>query len=329
MQTHSQRFRYPKFRAGVQHTQVDNSHHLDYRLQSVVLENPEDTSLVALLADLKEGCLSTDELYDKHHPMIDSQIIEALIIDLDKHYLLTEGRYIQPNGVLSGKEFTRKLNATIAAFHRKQGDSSLYQRMKDQTVTRTQLIGFALEYYHIVKQAPKVISPAMAHHSSPEVYQGIKKLFLEEHDHESLLADALSAVSVDREKLKYVAPLDSTFSIYSSLGVYARQHLLSFISSLFLFEEPYPEFNELFLESCERLGIPKAFWGPIIGHSSVNESEGHGNITNDLLNHFPAVSEEEARVTLVHVCSLLELMGKWDSQICSYYESGVKLRLFS
>ncbi|MBV4493086.1 iron-containing redox enzyme family protein [Pseudomonas oryzicola] len=329
MQTHSQRFRYPKFRAGVLHTQVGDSHHLDYRLQSVVLEDPQDTSLVELLADLKEGCLSTDELYRKHEARFEAESIAALIADLDKHYLLTEGRYHKPVGVVSGKEFTRKLNATIASFHRKQGDSPLYTRMKEQSVTRAQLIGFAVEYYHIVKQAPKVISPAMAHHTSPEVYQGIKKLFLEEHDHESLLADALHAVGIDKHKLGQVAPLDSTFSIYSSLGVYARQHLLSFISALFLFEEPYPEFNQLFIESCQRLDMPKAFWGPIIGHSNVNESEGHGNITNELLGHFPAISDEEARVTLVHTCSLLELMGRWDSQICSYYETTVKLRLFS
>lgn len=328
MHTHSQRFRYPKFRAGVLHTQVGNSHHLDYRLQSVVLEDPQEVSLMELLTDLKTGYLSTDELYRKHDARFEAEAVAALIVDLDKHYLLTESRYPKPVGVLSGKEFTRKLNATIASFHRKQGDSPLYTRMRDQSVTRTQLIGFAIEYYHIVKQAPKVISPAMAHHSSPEVYRGIKKLFLEEHDHESLLADALHAVGIDKQKLGQLTPLGSTFSIYSSLGVYARQHLLSFISALFLFEEPYPEFNELFIESCQRLDVPKAFWGPIIGHSNVNESGGHGNITNELLCHFPAISEEEARVALVHTCSLLELMGRWDSQICSNYKTVVTFRLF-
>ncbi|QXI40481.1 iron-containing redox enzyme family protein [Pseudomonas xantholysinigenes] len=329
MHTQSQRFRYPKLRPGVQHTQDGNNHHLDYRLQGVVLEDPQLPGLVELLEDLKHGSLSTDELYSKYAQSLDAPTIESLIIDLDKHYLLTEGRYPKPQGVLSGREFSRRLAATIAAFHRRQGDSPLYQRMHEQRVTRSQLIGFAIEYYHIVKQAPRVISPALAHNSSPEVYQGVKKLFLEEHDHESLLADALHAVGIDRDKLKQTAPLSTTFSIYASLGVFARQHLLSFISSLFLFEEPYPEFNQQFIAACERLDLPKAFWGPIIGHSNVNEAEGHGNITHDLLGYFPALSEEETRVTLVHVCSLLELMGKWDSQICTYYQDAVKLRLFS
>ncbi|OPA96818.1 hypothetical protein BFW87_10880 [Pseudomonas fluorescens] len=329
MQTSIKRFNYPKLRHGVVYTQIANEHHLDYRKQSIVLEQDDTASLNRVIQDLQQGTLTTEAFYTKHAADYPDDQLEVLIADLDKNYLLTEGQYPQIQGVLSGVEFAKKLKLLTSALHGKIGNSTLYEKMRDGSATRSQLIGFAIEYYHIVKSAPKVISPALAHNSPADVYQGIKQLFLEEHDHESLLANALSHVGVERAQLAMTSPLDTTFAIYSTLGVYARQHIISFISALFLFEEPYPEFNKLFVESCSRLELPEAFWKPIIGHSDVNSDADHGAITDSLLVHYSAISEEECRVTLIHICALLELMAAWDKQICTHYGSDVTLRLFN
>ncbi len=329
MQASTKRFNYPKLRQGVVYTRISNEHHLDYRSQSLILEDDGSDALIAVIQDLQQGSLSTEDFYIKHAARYPDDQLEVLIADLDKNYLLTEGRFPAVLGVLSGLEFSKKLKLLTSALHVRIGNSALYEKMLDGSVSRSQLIGFAVEYYHIVKSAPKVISPALAHNSSPEVYQGIKRLFLEEHDHESLLANALSHVGVDRSQLALASPLDTTFSIYSTLGVYARQHIISFISALFLFEEPYPEFNKLFVESCVRLGLPDAFWKPIIGHSDVNSTSDHGAITDSLLVNYSAISEEESRVALIHTCALLELMSTWDKQICKNYSDEVKLRIFN
>ena len=329
MQTSAKRFNYPKLRQGVVYTKIADEHHLDYRNQSLILEEADATSLTLVIQDLQQGTLTTEAFYAKHAAHYPDEQLEVLIADLDKNYFLTEGQYPVIQGVLSGVEFSKKLKLLTAALHGKLGHSALYEKMRDGSATRSQLIGFAIEYYHIVKSAPKVISPALAHNSPPEVYQGIKQLFLEEHDHESLLANALSHVGVERAQLAQTSPLDTTFAIYSTLGVYARQHIISFISALFLFEEPYPEFNKLFIESCSRLGLPDAFWKPIIGHSEVNSDADHGAITDSLLVHYSAIAEEECRVTLIHTCALLELMSAWDRQICTHYANGVNLRLFN
>ncbi|WP_323839565.1 hypothetical protein [Photorhabdus africana] len=327
MQTSPQRFITPRFRDGVQYTRHGEEHHIDYRQQGVVLSLDEKgNSLSNFLSDLKAGGKTQAELKTAYPALSDE--IENIIVQLDNHYLLTESHYPDISGTLSGEQFANQLKRYSRAWHARLGTSVLYAAMREGRATRSQLIGFAVEYYHIVKAAPSVIAPAMSHKCPNPVFQGIKRLFLEEHDHETLLLKALSAVGIPEEQVKGTTPLSSTFSVFCTLGTFARQHLLSFISALFLFEEPYPEFNDVFVATCQSLDFPEGFWKPIIGHSAVNEEGSHHLITDELLGHISAISAEEARVTLVHIMTLLETMKIWDAQICSTYESNLNLRIF-
>ena len=327
MQTSPQRFSYPKLRDGILYSRNGAEHHLDYRQQGVILfSDAEDASLDALITDLSTGGYTPSELKTKNPLLADE--IDALIEQLDNHYLLTESHYAPVADTLSGTQFARKLKSYANAWHRQLGTSALYAAMQNGTATASQLIGFAIEYYHIVKAAPTVLAPALSQKCPPAVFQGIKHLFLEEHDHEGLLLKALGAAGLSEEQVSQTTPLPATFSVYATLGTFSRQHLLSFISSLFLFEEPYPEFNTVFVENCRRLGLPDAFWKPIIGHSEVNEEGGHHLITDELLSHISAISAEEAQVTLIHVMTLLETMKIWDSQICEYYQAATTLRIY-
>lgn len=327
MQT-SQRFKAPRFREGVQYSKKKDEYHIDYRQQGVVLSwEEDDNSLDLFLSDLLEGGKTSTQL-EVDYPAL-SHEIEGIIEQFDNNYLLTESRYEIIGDSLSGAQFANQLKRYSNARHMQLGTSSLHTAMVNGTVTRSQLVGYALEYYHIVKSAASVIAPAMAHSSQPAIFDGIKTLFLEEHDHGSLLLKALKAAGVSEDDVKATTPLPSTFSVYSTLGTFARQHLLSFIASLFLFEEPYPEFNDVFVSSCKKLDLPEGFWKPIVGHSDINEEGGHHLITDELLGHISAISAEEARVTLIHIMTLLETMKIWDAEICSVYESEITLRIFS
>ncbi|NHB90295.1 hypothetical protein [Photorhabdus tasmaniensis] len=328
MQTSPQRFTTPRFRNGVSYTRHGEEHHIDYRQQSVVLTlEQNDNSLDDFLLDLQKGGKTLAELKSAYPTLSDE--IEDLIVQFDNHYLLTESHYPIISDTLSGKQFANQLKRYSLAWHARLGTSSLYVAMSEGRATRSQLIGFAIEYYHIVKAAPSIIAPAMSHKCPDPIFQGIKRLFLEEHDHETLLLKALSAAGISEGKVKETTPLSSTFSVYCTLGTFGRQHLLSFISALFLFEEPYPEFNLLFVKTCKALDLPEGFWKPIVGHSAVNEEGGHHLITDELLGHISAISAEEALVTLVHIMTLLETMKIWDAQICSTYESDLELRIFA
>lgn len=328
MQTFAQRFITPRFRDGVAYTRHREEHHIDYRQQSVVISRDEkDNSLDSFFFDLQKGGKITSELKVAHPALSDE--IDDLIVQLDNHYLLTESHYPITSDTLSGKQFANQLKRYSRAWHARLGTSALYAAMSEGRATHSQLIGFAIEYYHIVKAAPSIIAPAMSHKCPEPIFQGIKQLFLEEHDHETLLLKALSATGISTEQVKETTPLPSTFSVYCTLGSFGRQHLLSFISALFLFEEPYPEFNTLFMMTCQALDLPEGFWKPIVEHSVVNEVGGHHLITDELLGHISAISAEEARVTLVHIMILLETMKIWDAQICSTYESDLNLRIFA
>ncbi|WP_038224297.1 iron-containing redox enzyme family protein [Xenorhabdus bovienii] len=327
MQTSSQRFITPKLRAGVQYFRHGEEHHLDYRQQGVILYfNPKDNSLDHFLNDLIQGGYSVTQL-KTNNPQINEEIDE-IIEQLDNHYLLTESHFEPIIDTLSGEQFSRQLQRYTRAWHAKLGTSALFSAMREGTFTRSQLIGFAIEYYHIVKMAPSIIAPAMSHKVPEPIFQGIKNLFLEEHDHETMLLEALEAIGIDGNKVKHTTPLPATFSVYCTLGTFARQHLLSFISALFLFEEPYPEFNDAFISSCQKVGLPDAFWKPIVGHSAVNETAGHHLITDELLCHLSAISAEETQVTLIHILTLLETMKIWDAQVCESYQSELNLRIY-
>ncbi|MCT8342114.1 hypothetical protein LG003_04255 [Photorhabdus kleinii] len=327
MQTSPQRFITPRFRDGVQYARHGEEHYIDYRQQGMVLSlDKKDNSLGNFLSDLKAGGKTQAEL-KAAHPVLSDEI-EDIIEQLDNHYLLTESHYPNISGTLSGKQFANQLKRYSRVWHAQLGTSALYTAMSEGRATRSQLISFAIEYYHIVKAAPFIIASAMSHKCPDPVFQGIKQLFLEEHDHETLLLKALSAAGIPEEQVKETTPLSSTFSVFCTLGTFARQHLLSFISALFLFEEPYPEFNDVFVTTCQSLDLPEKFWKPIIDHSAINEEGGHHLITDELLEHISAISAEETRVILVHIMTLLETMKIWDAQICSSYESTLNLRIF-
>ncbi|EOX4945980.1 iron-containing redox enzyme family protein [Vibrio alginolyticus] len=322
------RFRLPKLRNGTICTQHNESYHIDYRNQGVVITwDGGDGVLGEFLNDLMIGQKDIKTL-SLDYPALE-ECINEIIEQLDNNYLLTESNFEVSADVISGEQFANKLRRYSYARHSQLGTSKLYELMLNDKVTSAQLIGYVVEYYHIVKSAPSVIAPALAHKAPEAIFQGIKTLFLEEHDHDQLLVQALESVGLLEDEVRSTTPLPSTFSVYSTLGTFSRQHLLSFISALFLFEEPYPEFNRAFIASCKRLNLPEAFWKPIVGHSDVNESGGHHLITDELLTHISAISKEEANVTLIHIMTLLETMKIWDSEICSSYQHDVNLRIFS
>ena len=69
------------------------------------------------------------------------------------------------------------------------------------------------------------------------VREAIMRFFVSELRHDEMLARSLAAVNITREALDTCVPLPMTFALCASLGVYARQHPLSFKASLFLFEQ--------------------------------------------------------------------------------------------
>ena len=114
-------------------------------------------------------------------------------------------------------------------------------------------------------------------------------------------------------------PLPMTFKVCATLGVFARQHPLSFKSALMLFEEDDKIFLELFEQHCQQLHMPSDFYRPILLHSRINEEGAHDQITADLLADIPYVSPEEQLLVKKNMTLLVESMVLRTYEILDYY----------
>ena len=122
------------------------------------------------------------------------------------------------------------------------------------------------------------------------------------------------------KQLETMQPLPMTFTVCATLGVFARQHPLSFKSALMLFEEDDPVFHELFEQRCQALKLPADFYRPVLLHAHINEEGEHDQITADLLSEVSYVSSEEQQLIKKNMTLLIESMILRTYEILDYYD---------
>lgn len=320
MDLSSTQFSKPKLREGVTFAADDNLLELNYRAQGCDIElcDIEPAIFNQFLGMLKQGCLTVEQL-QQEFPVL-SESMEDMLTEFDRLGLIQEANLVQSSGTLCGRDFYfQRLLPCIDRIQSQLGDSPLYQRMVEGKITKNELIGFALEYYHLVKMSPALISPALCHVSNESIRQQLLKLFIEEYDHDKIMIECLKAVGLEERQVLLRQPLSTSFCAYGSLGVYARQHFLSFFSALILFETPSHRFNEVFVKACKNLDFPDSFYKPLVKHSEINEDGSHDAVTLELLSEVPVISQQEQDTILIHITALIEMLNKQDRHIVEYY----------
>lgn len=318
----------PRLRKGVAITVIDTGISLHYHEQGcdIAVTPQAKKNLISFLNKLAQGNYSIQKLMEIF-PDKRGFCCTEIIQHLDKLGLIDDGVQTQPAGALSGEDFYyTRLLPVIRKWQYNCGDSPLYRRMTSGEITKNEIIGFAMEYYHLVKMSSAIISPALSHNVNDKIRSLLLTLFVEEYDHDKMLLACLAAVDIDESTLLSRQPLPATFMANASLGVYARQHLPSFFSALLLFETPSHTFNKAFINACHTNGLPENFYHPIIKHSDINEEGEHGLITLNLLKEIPVISVEEQNVILIHICSLIEMLFEEDKQIVNFYSQKNDLR---
>ena len=246
--------------------------------------------------------------------------IPELLRELERRNLLLETpREAEPLNGVTGSQFYRELYRFIERLKGQFPPSPFSQKMVDKTITRNQLIGYALESYHVTHLCPRLLAPSLAHYESPETEKLLQEFFASELHHDRLLEKSLKSVGVEEQQLQQMQPLPMTFAICSSLGVFATAHPLSFKTALLLFEQDDPEFHQLFQERCDALELPEEFYQPMLLHAGINTEGAHEDITGILLAQVSYVSPEEQLVVKQNMRVLLESMVLRTHEILDYY----------
>jgi hypothetical protein len=311
-------FERPRLRENVAIRVNDGGCVLRYREQEYELELAPQTRAdsVLLLELLQRGDRSFDEL-TRDVPALAGEV-GTICRDLDRFGLITDASY-RPVQAKRGAQFYRELARFIERVKRRYSARPYHEGLVAGTIGREQLIGYALEYYHIVRMCPGLLAPSLSHHESRKTQAILQEFFVSELNHDALIERSLSAVGVRRADLDRLVPLPMTFSVCCSLGVYARQHPLSFKAALFLFEEPDGVFNAAFKKRCDEIGLPPAFYDPIFEHATINDEGEHQHISEVLFGEVPCISDEEQIVVKRHAGILVESLILMERQIVDYY----------
>jgi hypothetical protein len=276
----------------------------------------DHADVVALVDCLRTGGVDADEIASLF-PVLAGHI-PTLLQDFDRLRLIQESDRTAPP-TRSGAQLYRDVRRAADRAVARTARSAFYRALVEDRASAAQLIGYALEYFWLVKMAPGLIAPALASAHTPRERALLQDFLKSELGHDAFLARALKCVGVDAGTCERHLPLPATFALGASLGVYARQHPLSFRAGLFLFERAQPDFIEAFDGRCRRLGLPEGFYLPLRKHADLNEGFDHGDISRLLLSCTAAVSDEEAATVKRHVVLLAETMVWQEEQILEFH----------
>lgn len=317
---HLDLFDRPRFRDGVDLRFDDGGVECVYRDQSCRVDfgagNGDGRRLVELL---REGGRTREDL-EQACPGLNGEVAEVLTA-LDALGLLTETSLPGASGAVSGRQLYADLRRMADRLYDRVIEGRFVQAMTDGSITREQLVGYALEYYHLVKLAPRLVAPALSKEEPGRIPELLQDFLVSELHHDRMLASSLRAVGVTDEQMAAMQPLPSTFALCASLGAYAAQNPLTFKSMLYLFEEASPEFNEAFADACRAKGLPEGFVKPILAHARLNDDGHHGDISADLLAEVPAVGPEEQHTVRKHLAIVVETLAVQEDEILAYYGS--------
>lgn len=273
-------------------------------------------AIARMFGDLQNGGLRVQELPNRLPEIVDEA--GDLIETFNSLRFLREADSGAAE-VVSGAQLYRELRRIADRVAQSAASSTFYRALVDGAATTRHLIGYGLEYYWLVRSAPGLIAPAVASAHSMAERRLLENFLSSEIGHDKFIGAALEAVGITVEGMDQHQPLPATFSLGASLGVYARQHPMSFKACLFLLEEARPEFVDAFDRRCETLSLPSEFFLPFREHADLNADFDHGDISRDLLTLEGAISFETCEVVKAHVALMIETIIQLEEQIMNYY----------
>jgi hypothetical protein len=309
----------PKFRDGVSAVVAGETAHLARGADACSFDFPREAAndVSRLFDDLRSGGWGRADLAARAPQL--AREVPQLLHQFDELRFLVESDPARTGRAVSGAQLYRDVRRVADAVVARVAHSHFQRALLEHTATRRQLVGYALEYYWIVREAPGLIGPALGSAHTPVQRKLLQDFLKSELGHERFLATSLRVAGLTESEYDAHQPLPATFALGASLGVYARQHPLSFKAALFLFERAQPDFIDAFDERCRALGLPDAFHAPLRAHANLNDEYDHEDISRALLEPEGAVDAETVTVVKRHVAILAETLVLQEEQILDWY----------
>jgi pyrroloquinoline quinone (PQQ) biosynthesis protein C len=302
----------PILREGITWKRINNTIYISYRDQGCILESIDNLDIASkLMHKLELGCdvksLNTIEL--------------GLIDNLDKLGLIEQSIQKKEQPLFDGVSAFHEVMHFINNHQLSNSHSVFFNLMKEDKISKNQLIGYIMEYLHITRMAHKILSASIIHQDDRIIEDTLLKFFNKELFHDRLIEQSLSSVGYSKNDLKYLNALPSTFGICTTLFSISSQHFLSFQIALFLFEKEFNDFDNEFKRNAERLNLPKKFVEPILKHTHINNEGSHDEISIDLLKNVKVVSNSDLIFVKQNLLKLSQLLSWQDIEITEYYSN--------
>ncbi len=300
----------PMLREGVVWKIINDTIDISYREQGCILESINNLDIASKLLKKLEIGSNINNLNKAEIEVIES---------LDKLGLITQSKQNKSKPLLTGIGAFQEAMQFTNECQLKYSHSIFFKSMKNNSISKNQLIGFILEYLHITRMAHKILSASIIHHDKRSEEDELLKFFSEELFHDRFVEDSLFAVGYSREELTYLNALPSTFGLCTTLFSMSSQHPLSFKIALFLFEKEVKDFDNEFKRNAERLKLPKDFVSPILKHSNINNEGNHDEISTNLLKNTSIVSNVDLIIIKQNLLKISQLMSWQDYEVTEYY----------
>jgi len=199
----------------------------------------------------------------------------------------------------------------------------LWQQLVTGEATRSQFIGWLLESYHFIEGVNERLTLAVAECYDLRVRPLFAHHFVEEYDHGDFFINALNALGFDEPTINSSRPLPSTLAIQNFMRQCARRDPLQyavcsgFLESTgadrerartffaYLAEHYSPDSNDVV--------------GPLVGHVQLDESYGHNNMMEGIVEGIGSLPIARASAALEAGARLVETLELWSADIQRSY----------
>jgi hypothetical protein len=200
---------------------------------------------------------------------------------------------------------------------------TLWQQLATGEATRAQFIGWLLESYHFIEGVNDRLALAVAECYDLRIRPIFAHHYVEEYDHSKFFVDALNALGFDERTIISSRPLPSTLAILNFMRQCARRDSLQYaVCSGFLESTGADrERARSFFACVAEHYSPDTndVVGPLVGHVQLDESYGHNNFLDKIVERIGPLPTARASAALEAGAMLVETLELWSGDIQQTY----------